>query len=496
MCKFNNGLTDISATRGAAGYDDGFGEAENYYKDALKRVEYSRVEHQKYGEEDMVKSMAELKKSLEDYYAMGKTMANAYIKGGPEAGNVMMDKFDPFAAKLSSLIEEIVVDHEQEQLSHMQLILSGNQKSSPILLMFSGVALSLSAVISVLLTRSIITPLSDILSYAQQMKNGDLTTRCSLDQKDEIDTLVTALNEMSANLRIMFQDISSGTHTLSTASTELSAISNQMSANAEQTTGKADTVAVAAEEMSANMTSVAAATEETSVNVNMVASAAEEMSSTIAEISSNTKQTQSITKTAVAQSANASTQIKELGAAAIEIGKVTETITDISEQTNLLALNATIEAARAGEAGKGFAVVANEIKDLAKQTSEATGQIKTKIDAIQSASQGSVTEITRISEIINVINERISMIAQTVEEQSNATQEIAENVTQASQGIQEVNENVAQASSVTGEISSDITEVGEASNEMNDSSSLVNVSAEGLEELSKKLTRLVNKFTV
>jgi methyl-accepting chemotaxis protein len=69
----------------------------------------------------------------------------------------------------------------------------------------------------------------------------------------------------------------------------------------------------------------------------------------------------------------------------MEISKVTETITEISEQTNLLALNATIEAARAGEAGKGFAVVANEIKELAKQTSDATQEIKRKIESVQAS---------------------------------------------------------------------------------------------------------------
>lgn len=330
--------------------------------------------------------MAELKKDLDDYYAMGLTMANAYIERGSESGNQMMDKFDPFAEKLSILIEKLVVDHEEEQRHSMQLILSNSQKSSRSLIVFSMIALIISAAISFLLTRSITIPLSNLVSYAQKMKNGDLTAKSSLDQKDEIGKLATALNDMSANLRIMFQDISSGTKTLSDASTELATISNQMSASAEQTTGKANTVAVASEEMSVNMASIAASTEETAVNVNMVAAAAEEMSSTIVEISSNTEQTQTITKAAVVQSANASTQIKELGSAAIEIGKVTETITEISEQTNLLALNATIEAARAGEAGKGFAVVANEIKDLAKQTSEATSQIKDKIESIQNAS--------------------------------------------------------------------------------------------------------------
>ena len=54
----------------------------------------------------------------------------------------------------------------------------------------------------------------------------------------------------------------------------------------------------------------------------------------------------------------------------------------IARQTNLLALNATIESARAGEAGRGFAVVANEVKQLAKSTSEATNEIGVTIARI------------------------------------------------------------------------------------------------------------------
>jgi len=80
--------------------------------------------------------------------------------------------------------------------------------------------------------------------------------------------------------------------------------------------------------------------------------------------------------------------MQALGSAAQEIDRVTETITEISSQTNLLALNATIEAARAGEAGKGFAVVAGEIKELARQTADATEDIKRRISGIQ-ASTGS-----------------------------------------------------------------------------------------------------------
>ena len=345
-----------------------------------------------------------------------------------------------------------------------------------------------------LVTRAITTSLGKAVDFTKEIASKNLTAKLDINQKDEIGDLAKALNGMQQDLQAIFKDIYSGVETLASSSTELSAISTQMASNAEQTTGKANTVSVAAEEMSVNMSSVSAASEETSVNVNMVAAAAEEMSTTIAEISSNSDKTKTITEKAVGQSENALLQISELGVAAQEIGKVTEAITEISEQTNLLALNATIEAARAGEAGKGFAVVANEIKDLAKQTSEATGEIKEQIASIQSASKKSVTEITQISGVIKEVNEMVVIVSTAVDEQANATQEISTNVSQASQGISEVNENVAQASSVTGEVAADIAEVGEASREINSSSSQVHESADILAKLADKLSTIVKQF--
>lgn len=254
--------------------------------------------------------------------------------------------------------------------------------------------------------------------------------------------------------------------------------------------GKADIVAAASEEMSSNMDSAAGSMGEMSSNISMLASSAEEMTATITEIATNTEKARSITGGAVTQTSNASAQVGRLGESVIEIGKVVETITDISEQVNLLALNATIEAARAGEAGKGFAVVANEIKELARQTSEATGAIKLQVEAVQSSTDGTVSDIGQIASVVNDINEIVSTIAAAVEEQSATAREIASNVTQASLGLTEVSEHVSQSSIVSSEISRDISLVNREISEISSGSSKLSDSAKELSQLSRKLDQL------
>lgn len=351
---------------------------------------------------------------------------------------------------------------------------------------------------ALLITRSIVKPVQGVVASLTELSQGegDLTTRLPVSTKDEIGQLAERFNNFMEKLHAMIRDIATGVGTLSSSSSELSAISQQMSTSAEQTSGKSNTVAIAAEEMSTNMSSVSTAMEQSSTNTSMVASAAEEMTATINEIAKNAEHARTISDQAVRQTSGAGVQMSELGRAAQAIGKVTETITEISEQTNLLALNATIEAARAGEAGKGFAVVANEIKELAKQTSEATLDIKRQIDGIQLSTGNTVETIEEIGKVINNVNEIVSSIAAAVEEQSVSTKEIAENISQVSSGIGEVNQNVAQSSQVVDNITKDITEVNQASSEIANSSSQVRLSADELSQLAEQLNGLVGKFKV
>ncbi len=313
---------------------------------------------------------------------------------------------------------------------------------------------------------------------------------------DEFAGLATTFNSFLGNVRRMVTDIKGSVDATNESSSELSKLSHEMQSGASTASERMQTVAAATEEMSSNMNSVAAASEEASTNVNMVASAAEEMNSTISDIAANTDQASNIATQAVERASSASQKVDVLGEAAIKISKVTEVISDISAQTNLLALNATIEAARAGEAGKGFAVVANEIKELARQTSEATQQIKLQIEGIQGSTDETVTEIRDITEVINKVNEIVSTIASAIEEQAATTGEIGENVQQAAIGISEVNENVAQTSAVASEIAGDINRVSVITDEMTDSSRKVNDSADSMAELAQTLNEMVSKFKV
>lgn len=325
---------------------------------------------------------------------------------------------------------------------------------------------------------------------------GDLTMRLQVTSKDEIGEMAHWFNIFIAKLQGIIQQIAQNSSSVGASSEQLSNISGELLAGAEDTSQRSTNVAAAAEEMSANLHNVAAAMEESSTNANMVATAAEEMSSTINEIAENAERARGVSTDAVEQATSASEKMHQLGQAANKIGKVTEAITEISEQTNLLALNATIEAARAGEAGKGFSVVANEIKELAKQTAEATLDIKNLIGDVQNTSKSAEEGIGQISGVITGVNEIVSTIATAVEEQTAATQEIATNIAQASQGIQEVNENVSQSSTVATDISQDIVEVSSSAQTISSNSNDVKQSAQGLLARSHELNEIVGGFKV
>ncbi|QIR39940.1 methyl-accepting chemotaxis protein [Tolypothrix sp. PCC 7910] len=258
--------------------------------------------------------------------------------------------------------------------------------------------------------------------------SGDLSQQIRVRNAGDFKQLTDNTNQMIGSLKSSIQQMAEVATAVASSAEELTAVSQEMTANAEQTSEQATSASVSAEQVNQNTTTVV--------------TAVEEMNASIREIAKTVSQGAKVAVEAVKTADRTNETIGKLGQSSVEIGKVIKVITSIAQQTNLLALNATIEAARAGDAGRGFAVVANEVKELAKQTANATEDISQRIEAIQTDTKGAVNAITQITEIINQINDLQSAIASAVEEQTATTNEIARNIAEAATGTSGIAKNI------------------------------------------------------
>ena len=218
---------------------------------------------------------------------------------------------------------------------------------------------------------------------------------------------------------------------------------NNIGAASEQTNTNANVLISNANETQSMSTTVAAAAEQATVNVQTVAAAAEELSTSVEEIARQVAISSEKTSLVSNDASKTSEVIQEFDIASQAMAQVVGLIGDIAGQTNMLALNARIEAARAGEAGQGFSVVASEVKSLAKQTADATGEIGGQINNIQKQTTASITAVNSISDSITDLNDIATAIAAATEEQSAATNEISRNIQEASQGTTDVSVNIS-----------------------------------------------------
>ena len=253
---------------------------------------------------------------------------------------------------------------------------------------------------------------------------------------------------------------------LATTSEQMSANVNVVATAAEEISSNINGVATTSEEISSNMTAVATTAVEMSSNLGTVDQAVKELSAAINSIADNAREGATVSGSAAEAASTSGTVMSDLGQSAKEIGKVTGVIQVIAQQTKLLALNAAIEAASAGEAGKGFAVVANEVKELAKQTTDATEDIEAKIQRIQGNTTKAVSAITTITETITKINELQSRIASMVERQTRAAEEISRNVTEVAAGVNEISKNINETASGANQVSKGIGEIASGANEV------------------------------
>ncbi len=333
-------------------------------------------------------------------------------------------------------------------------------------ILLSALALSVSFALVWFIGKGITGPIRTSSARLDKLASGDLASVVEIQGQGELGAMSQSLSKAVSGMNNAIVLISSNAQKLIHSSSNQRQVSRGMVANATETSAQANAIASAAEEVS--------------VNIQSVAVAAEEMGATFREIAKQAQQAAQVANEAVTIAETGNKAVLRLGENSTIIGNVIKVITSIAEQTNLLALNASIEAARAGEFGKGFAVVASEVKELAKETSKATEDIRTKIEGIQSDTREAVSSNEKTRNIINKIHEIQNTIAGAVEEQAATTREITRNVADAAMGSTEIAKNITGLAEAAQSTSKGATELEKA--------------AMGLDSMASELEQLVKTF--
>ncbi len=405
-------LTDISATRGVKGYDDGFDEAQKHFMKANAYLDNLISMHDALGEADMVQALKAYKRDLKEFYAIGVQMAHAYIDGGEEEGNKWMSKLDPFAQKLSNQLEPWIATHKEESHTAAEEI-----NKSIIDADTFNLILSISVALVALLAAGVINMLLDsihkINDYLKVLSTLDFTEELKIKGSNEIASIASNLVSVVKVLKEFITDTKRSSTENSSISHELSTTSTVVGKKVEEVTQIVNAATQKAKEISAEV--LRSVTDANASKENIV-TASDNLDAVTREITNLTGEVQ---ETAQVE-AEMADKIEQLSTDADQVKEVLTVISDIADQTNLLALNAAIEAARAGEHGRGFAVVADEVRKLAERTQKSLVEIQATINVIVQAIMDAGEQMNKNSKNI----QDLASISANVEEKITITVEI------------------------------------------------------------------------
>lgn len=471
-------LTDISATRAAEGYDDGFDEA-NIYAERVREL----IDELKKLDSKNIRMLDEIKESFEPYYNTGIEMAKAYIEYGPEGGNLMMGEFDKVAEDINTKVENFVSYANANIEVSSKKVNAAVIQSLITMIIVIFITLIVLVMTQKLITKRVVKPIGIIKDAAGELANGNLKIQIDYVSEDEIGALATEIKDMIQSLNSYISDIlhcmkemehgnlnvnmnanfkgdfisleKSITNFISSINDTMRKVNqstNRVSNGSEQILEVAQTLAEGAVEQNTSIEKLSSNIIEMAQHVKEESEIAEKANKMVELVGKETIK-------GMEQMEHMIQAMNQIAGSSNEIVKIIRSIEDIASQTNLLSLNASIEAARAGEAGRGFAVVAGEVANLASESVEAVNHTTALIDNSRQAVGKGSNIVEETAEVLKKVESGVKQIidimhsiVQTSKKQAKFIESITTEVTQISQVVMTVSATAEESEATSGEL--------------------------------------------